>query len=151
MKYKCFFSVLAILIVLIICKNCFAANNDESKKNRNLLSNNEIDLLVGTPEGVGEPLDYRRNKITKENKVDYSSFFDDNALDNTDVDLEWKDAEEVEPNEYQLENQYSDLVDETEELENLDEIYYNDEEYETASNTKDVTINKIKQSFNKSH
>ena len=149
MKYYRFIFVLAIFLSLTIYNYCFADKKDESQK-VNLLSSNEIDLLVGTPEGVGEPLDYRRNKITKENQVDYSSFFDDDALENTNVNIEWEDAEDVEPNEYQVENQYSELYDETEELENLNEIYYNDEEYETASDTKEVTINKIKQSYKKS-
>ena len=149
MKYKFIFLALAILVVMSFCNYCFA-DYDEDKRNVKLLSSNEIDLLVGTPDGVGEPLDYRRNKITKENQVDYSSFFDDDALENTNVNIEWEDAEEKEPNEYQVENQFSELFDETEELENLNEIYYNDEEYETASDTKEITINKIKQSYKKS-
>ena len=115
------------------------SNGSNNYNNSQLLSGNEIDLLVGTPEGISEPLDSRRNSITKDNQVDYAKFLDENALsDVTDTDLEWKDAEDSAPNENQVENQLMDLLAETEELEKTDEIYYYDEESETATDTEKI-------------
>lgn len=133
------FSMFSLFIILYFCNNCFA-DYRETNKESNLLSSNEIDLLVGTPEGIAEPLDSRRNTITKDNQVDYSKFLDENALSDTPENkLEWKDAEESVPNENQVENQLMDLLAETEELEKTDEIYYYDEETETATDSKNTT------------
>ncbi len=139
MKFKIIlFSMFSLFIILYFCNNCFA-DYRESSNESNLLSSNEIDLLVGTPEGIAEPLDSRRNTITKDNQVDYSKFLDDNALSDTpETNLEWKDAEESVPNENQVENQLMDLLAETEELEKTDEIYYYDEETETATDSKKI-------------
>ena len=138
MKYKIILSLLFLFIVLTFSNNCFADKKNDNN-NTNLLSVKEIDLLVGTPEGIAEPLDHRRNTITKENQVDYSSFLDDNALpDNSETNIEWKDAEENVPNENQVENQLMDLLAETEEIEKTDEIYYYDEENETATDTDKI-------------
>ncbi len=132
------FSMFSLFIILYFCNNCFA-DYRETNKESNLLSSNEIDLLVGTPEGIAEPLDSRRNTITKDNQVDYSKFLDENALSDTPENkLEWKDAEESVPNENQVENQLMDLLAETEELEKTDEIYYYDEETETATDSKKI-------------
>jgi hypothetical protein len=139
MKYKIILSLLSIFIVFAFCEYCSA---DNQKFKQNILSGNEIDLLVGTPEGISEPLDSRRNTITKDNQVDYSKFLDDNALSNdTDVNLIWKDAEEQAPNENQVENQLMDLLAETEELEKIDEIYYKDDDNETASDSNKISKN----------
>ena len=138
MKSKIFLSMFSIFIILYFCNNCLADYREDTKGS-NLLSNREIDLLVGTPEGIAEPLDSRRNTITKDNQVDYSKFLDDNALsDESDTNIEWKDAEESVPNENQVENQLMDLLAETEELEKTDEIYYYDEETETATDSKKI-------------
>ncbi len=138
MKFKIFLSMFSIFIILYFCNNCLADYREDTKGS-NLLSNREIDLLVGTPEGIAEPLDSRRNTITKDNQVDYSKFLDDNALsDESDTNIEWKDAEESVPNENQVENQLMDLLAETEELEKTDEIYYYDEETETATDSKKI-------------
>lgn len=138
MKYRIILSMLSLFIVLSFCNYC-SADNKTTNKDSKLLSGNEIDLLVGTPEGISEPLDSRRNTITKDNQVDYSKFFDDNALsESTESDFEWKDAEESVPNENQVESQLMDLLAETEELEKTDEIYYYDEENETATDTEKI-------------
>ena len=141
MKYiKYLFIIAALLLIYNQCSADNQYSNNTSKKNNNsLLSLKEIDLLVGTPEGVAEPLDSRRNTITKDNQIDYSGFLDDDALLlNTETDFEWKDAEESAPNENQVENQLMDLLAETEELEKTDEIYYYDEETETATDTEKI-------------
>ena len=138
MKYRIILSMLSLFIVLAFCNYSFADYKDDNKE-PNLLSGKEIDLLVGTPEGISEPLDSRRNTITKDNQVDYSKFFDDNALsESTESDFEWKDAEESVPNENQVENQLMDLLAETEELEKTDEIYYYEEENETATDSEKI-------------
>ena len=143
MKYKYLYLVSALFIVLSLCNYCFAERRDDNKK-ANLLSVNEIDLLVGTPEGVAEPLDSRRNKITKDNKIDYSCYLDENALtDDTSLDLSWEDAEDSSVNENQVEDQLMDLLAETEELEKIDEIYYNEDEIELATCTEILDDNKM--------
>ena len=58
----------------------YAAKPTDKKESNLTLSGTEIDLLVGTPEGIAEPLDSRRNGISKDNQVDYSGFLDENAL-----------------------------------------------------------------------
>ena len=138
MKYIKYFIILAV--VFLIYNRC-SADNSGYGNNKKVLSNNEIDLLVGTPEGIAEPLDVRRNKITKDNQVDYSSFLDENALsDNENLNFNWEDAEDSTPNENQVETQLMDLLAETEELEKIDEIYYHDDEDENASETEIITL-----------
>ena len=137
-KFNKIFLILSGLIAFSFYNYCFADNKNDFKDSK-LLSGSEIDLLVGTPEGISEPLDSRRNNITKDNQVDYSKFFDDNALsESTESDFEWKDAEESVPNENQVENQLMDLLAETEELEKTDEIYYYEEENETATDSEKI-------------
>ena len=141
MKYIKYLFIIATL--LLIYNQCSAdnpkSNNSSNNNNNSLLSLKEIDLLVGTPEGIAEPLDSRRNTITKENQIDYSNFLDEDALSlETETDFEWKDAEDSAPNENQVENQLMDLLAETEELEKTDEIYYYDEDNETATNTEKI-------------
>ncbi|MBP5467915.1 MAG: hypothetical protein J6Z11_01570 [Candidatus Riflebacteria bacterium] len=137
MKYIKYFIILAV--VFLIYNRCSADNSRYG--NKKVLSNNEIDLLVGTPEGISEPLDVRRNKITKDNQVDYSSFLDENALsDNENLNFNWEDAEDSTPNENQVETQLMDLLAETEELEKIDEIFYHDDEDENASETENITL-----------
>lgn len=128
-------------IILFIIIVLFSASIDISAAAADIqeikLSSTEIDLLVGTPEGVSEPLDSRRNTISKENQIDYTNFLDDNALtEETKSDLIWEDAEENAPSENQVENQLMDLLAETEELEKTDQIlYYNEYEEEQGSST----------------
>ena len=140
--------IIAVITIFFIYSQCSANNRDltdeifstdiNTEKNQNILSVKEIDLLVGTPEGVAEPLDSRRNTITKENQVDYSSFLTDDALpEDSKLDIEWKDAEDTTPNENQVENQLMDLLAETEEIEKTDEIYYY-EENELATDSNNI-------------
>ena len=130
---------LPIILSLSGCCHIFASEQNIIPKEIKL-SNSEIDLLVGTPEGISEPLDSRRNSISRDNQIDYSSFLDENALiDNSQADLTWEDAEDNPPNENQVENQLLDLLAETEELEKTDEILYHKEyEEEQASYTQQL-------------
>lgn len=113
----------------------YAAKPTDKKESNLTLSGTEIDLLVGTPEGIAEPLDSRRNGISKDNQVDYSGFLDENALsDEMVASMSWEDAEDSEIDESKVENQLMDLLAETEELEKTDEIYYGDESEEEQNN-----------------
>ncbi len=113
----------------------YAAKPTDKKESNLTLSGTEIDLLVGTPEGIAEPLDSRRNGISKDNQVDYSGFLDENALsDEMVASMSWEDAEDSEIDESKVENQLMDLLAETEELEKTDEIYYGDESEEDQNN-----------------
>lgn len=113
----------------------YAAKPTDKKESNLTLSGTEIDLLVGTPEGIAEPLDSRRNVISKDNQVDYSGFLDENALsDEMVASMSWEDAEDSEIDESKVENQLMDLLAETEELEKTDEIYYGDESEEEQNN-----------------
>ncbi|MBQ3644806.1 MAG: hypothetical protein II961_09435 [Candidatus Riflebacteria bacterium] len=146
MKYLKY--IIAAITIFFIYSQCSAHNQDftdelystdnNTDKKQNILSVKEIDLLVGTPEGVAEPLDSRRNTITKDNQIDYSSFLTDDALpENSKLEIEWKDAEDSNPNENQVENQLMDLLAETEEIEKADEIYYY-EENELATDSNNI-------------
>lgn len=148
MKYlKYVFILVALFLIYSQCSasSKYSTNNkknfnsdEQNTSKQNILSINEIDLLVGTPEGVSEPLDYRRNTITKDNQVDYSCFLDENGLtEDSETDIKWEDAEDCIPNENQVENQLMDLLAETEELEKTDDILYNDEE-ENASDSEEI-------------
>ena len=146
MKYLKYF--IAAITIFFIYSQCSAhnryntdkeySNSKNTDNNQIVLSVKEIDLLVGTPEGVAEPLDSRRNTITKDNQVDYSSFLTDNALsEDSKLEIDWEDAEDTTPNENQVENQLMDLLAETEEIEKTDEIYYY-EENELATDSNNI-------------
>ena len=129
-------NLILILMAIAFCNQCYAA--EATNSGDFTLSGNEIDLLVGTPEGIAEPLDSRRNTITKENQVDYSIFLNDDAISEEDqkTELDWSDAEENAPDEGNVQNQLMDLLAETEELEKTDEIYYGDEKEEEKNKNK---------------
>ena len=86
-----------------------------------LLSGNDIDLLVGTPVGIVEPLDQRRTKYVASNNQDFSGFLEDDLQsDISFAELDWSDAEDRQPSEDETESQMLDLLSETDELENSD-------------------------------
>ena len=146
MKSKTKFAFLLMILSLVIFSYpAFSAmkNNNQA----NLLTGKEIDLLVGTPKDISEPLDSRRNSISKENQVDYSSFLDENALsEENENPFNWEDAEESVPNENQVESQLMDLLAETEELEKTDDIFYYDEDKSQAETLASGT-EKLKEEF----
>ncbi|MGM0599625.1 MAG: hypothetical protein ACQETH_07365 [Candidatus Rifleibacteriota bacterium] len=55
-----------------------------------------IDLLVGTPRGIKEPLDERRDvKSEPEIKADFIQYLDSALPENTEaMEVSWRDAEE---------------------------------------------------------
>jgi len=130
------FSFLTALIFLLpILASASAADYDL------LLQGNEIDLLVGAPAGVVEPLDTRRTKLSEEKKVDYSGFLEEDfQSDATLADLGWIDAEEHPVDEGMTEEQYLDLVNETEEIEKTEE----DDAAKTDANSTDSVETEFK-------
>lgn len=135
-------NILLIVIGLAVLITSAAYSKEYANSKKPLLSGTEIDLLVGTPQGISEPLDFRRNNITKDNQIDYSGFLDENGLtEDLTADIPWEDAEDSAPSENQVESQLMDLLAETEELEKTDSIYYYDEDKdeETASESRKIS------------
>lgn len=130
------FSFLTALIFLLpILASASAADYDL------LLQGNEIDLLVGAPTGVVEPLDTRRTRVSEEKKVDYSGFLEEDfQSDATLADLGWIDAEDQPADEGMTEEQYLDLVNETEEIEKTEE----DDAAKTDANSTDSVETEFK-------
>jgi hypothetical protein len=61
---------------------------------KNSLDANAIDLLVGTPRGIVEPLDQRRKPEKTPTKIDFSEFLQvDNPGSSSFPEIEWQDAE----------------------------------------------------------
>lgn len=86
-----------------------------------LLSGNDIDLLVGAPVGIAEPLDQRRTRHDPINKQDFSEFLEDDLSGDLSFnELDWSDAEDAQVSDDQAESQLLDLLSETEELEKSD-------------------------------
>ena len=108
---------LGILIVIALLTPVLASAANSPGKEM-LLDGNEIDLLVGAPTGIVEPLDTRRTRVAPENRYDYSEFLDDDIqADASFEDLGWTDAEEQPASEETTEAQYLDLVSEADEIE----------------------------------
>jgi hypothetical protein len=85
------------------------------------LSGNEIDLLVGAPVGVKEPLDERRSRVDESIKHDFSNLLEEDFNSETGLtDIDWSDAEDVTLEPDQAESMLIDLLSETGELENFD-------------------------------
>lgn len=84
------------------------------------LSTNDLDLLMGTPTGVIEPLDGRRSQVLEENRIDYSLMLDDD-LDIRDSfnEANWTEATDTAFNESEIETEYLNLISETGELEDI--------------------------------
>ena len=79
------------------------------------LSDNDIDLLVGVPNGMNEPLDYRRSRnIIQEVPQDTSNLLDEDFyINDSSVMPDWEDADEKLPDESEVEDEYNDLLLET--------------------------------------
>lgn len=120
--------VLYFLFLMILVAG--AANCAQNKKTDLLLSGNEIDLLVGTPTGVVEPLDARRTRVDESISHDFSNLLEEDfAAEDSFSDISWSDAEDTHLDSTQAESQLIDLLAETGELENFDfnEIYESEE------------------------
>lgn len=83
-----------------------------------LLSGNDIDLLVGVPTGISEPLDPKRTVVAPQNRLDFSGFLEDDfQAEPGFATLDWSDAEDQPVGEEVTESQLLDLLSETEEIE----------------------------------
>jgi hypothetical protein len=112
------------------------------------LSGEDVDLLVGTPAGVSEPLDSRRTILAEEDRIDYSNMLEEDFSDCSGFAIqEWHDAEEIMPDETLTESQYLDLVSETNELEELSNESNAVAEYfeENASDTSEENDENIQE------
>lgn len=88
-----------------------------------LLSGNDIDLLVGTPTGVKEPLDTRRTRYAPNPSQDFSNLLEDDLT--TEIpfeELSWSDAEDQSATPDETEAQLLDLLAETGELEGTENM-----------------------------
>lgn len=83
------------------------------------LTGTSIDLLVGTPEGIDEPLDERRSRPEPVYDHDFSEFlnYDITSEENSEPDLSWCESEE---NEITLEENHEEINDLLTEIEDLE-------------------------------
>ena len=110
-----------LLILLLILAVSDSGRGQKSDGVELMLSGNEIDLLVGTPTGVVEPLDTRRTRVDESVRHDFSNLLEDDFAAGTGFDaLDWSDAEDTSPDPEQIESDLLDLLDETGEIEKLE-------------------------------
>lgn len=113
------FCRLLVLVLLLALPASGSAQKSNSKEF--MLSGNEIDLLVGTPTGVVEPLDTRRTRVDESVRHDFSNLLEDDFATGSGFEaLDWSDAEDTSPEPEQIESDLLDLLDETGEIENLE-------------------------------
>ncbi len=108
-----------ILLIIVLLAPIMASASQTSSDI--LLDGSDIDLLVGAPAGVSEPLDTRRTRVTPGNLYDYSGLLDEDFQSEASfADLDWSDAEEQPVDEEKAEAQFLDLVSEADELEGIE-------------------------------
>ena len=108
-----------ILLIIVLLAPIMASASQTSSDI--LLDGSDIDLLVGAPAGVSEPLDTRRTRVTTGNLYDYSGLLDEDFQSEASfADLDWSDAEEQPVDEEKAEAQFLDLVSEADELEGIE-------------------------------
>ncbi|GAB4271368.1 MAG: hypothetical protein Kow0029_08960 [Candidatus Rifleibacteriota bacterium] len=104
------------LLLSLLANISFAATGETTDKAK--LSGNEIDLLVGAPEGIIEPLDLRRTRFEDKTQEDFSSFLDlDQSIESFDEEITWTDAEDQSDLKEKSEATYLDLVSESDDIE----------------------------------
>jgi len=138
MKLIRIFTILTFTVLGLVLPSSGSQNFDL------LLSGSDIDLLVGTPTGIKEPLDSRRTIYAPDPSRDFSGFLEDDLASNiTFGDLDWSDAEETPACDDQAEAQMLDLLSETGELENTENpnsYDYNDEENAFSSENVETDL-----------
>ena len=108
---------LTLLLALVIGATVHA----DSQKPDLQLSGNEIDLLVGAPVGVEEPLDSRRTRVDESIRHDFSNLLEEDFNSEAELtEIDWSDAEDTNVEPDQAESMMIDLLAETGELENFD-------------------------------
>jgi len=110
-----------IYLTLLLALAISATAHAGSQKPDLLLSGNEIDLLVGAPVGVEEPLDSRRTRVDESIRHDFSNLLEEDFNSETEItEIDWSDAEDANIDPDQAESLLIDLLAETGELENFD-------------------------------
>lgn len=84
------------------------------------LDGTAIDLLVGAPGGVVEPLDERRTRPLQQTELDFSKFLDyDTSFEEADTnEITWQDGEEPQFAPEDENENFIDLIAEIEDYEN---------------------------------
>ncbi|PKL48687.1 MAG: hypothetical protein CVV42_08575 [Candidatus Riflebacteria bacterium HGW-Riflebacteria-2] len=111
--------ILYLMLLLAIIAGAPALAGEEKPSLQ--LSGNEIDLLVGTPVGVEEPLDTRRTRVDESVRHDFSNLLEEDFNSESDLaEISWSDAEDAAIDPDQAESMLIDLLSETGELEGFD-------------------------------
>ncbi len=110
-----------------------------NENNETTLSGQAIDLLMGTPEGITEPLDNRRNKLKDEEGKKFNKFhtlFEEENIE----DFSWDDAEEEgnKPDQNHLESQYLDLLSELGDNKDSESIFPQKNEEDKISSNNEI-------------
>lgn len=128
---------------LIIWSSMLFAEQLEFARSGSELDGTAIDLLVGTPSGVKEPLDARRTKPEPNIDNDLSEFlnYDPTFEENTEADLSWQDAEETNREIDDEAGSIKDLIDEIEDFEAQTD---NDSQVEFNDNISDYVETELK-------
>lgn len=106
-RKKMFLYVILTAVCTFVLQTCYSSEDTKT----NLLNGNAIDLLVGTPTGVDEPLDKRRDQIKKVS-IDTDKYLSEWEQIQDQGNLEWENAEENDTtvSESKIESEYLDLI-----------------------------------------
>lgn len=99
-----------LMIMLVVAAGAGASSR------QTVLDGKAIDLLVGAPDGVVEPLDARRTQI-EVSKDKINELLVDDSYDLAVASFEWQDAEAAEVDEADVENVLLDLLSEFDDIE----------------------------------
>lgn len=112
---------LTLFLLCLLSMPIFCFANGTKPSTDGTLSGSAIDLLVGTPGGVNEPLDARRTKIEKKD-YDFSEYLKyDNAVeDSTAPEIDWDDEGTNNPLSDSDNSTYLDLISEVDEFDGED-------------------------------
>eukprot|EP01156_Anaeramoeba_ignava_P005909 Anaeramoba_ignava/a347284_143.p2 GENE.a347284_143~~a347284_143.p2 ORF type:complete len:156 (-),score=37.93 a347284_143:771-1238(-) len=109
LKLKAIIFALFIGFLLTLIPNSALAQQGLSDTQ---LDSNAIDMLVGTPTKVQDPLNPQKiQEQDKQEKIDLSKYLEDWELENNSEKIGWDDAETGEKNvNIDVESQYLDLI-----------------------------------------
>ncbi len=128
---------------LIIWSSMLFADQFEFARSGSELDGTAIDLLVGTPAGVTEPLDERRTKPEANVDHDFSEFlnYDPTFEENTEADLSWQDAEET---NREFDGETGSIKDLINEIEDFEAQTDSDSQVEFNDNISDYVETELK-------
>lgn len=108
-----------ILLMILTAFSAGATEFQKESERSTELDGAAIDLLVGTPAGVVEPLDERRSRPDTSQNFDFSEFlnYDSDSEENSEADLSWQDAEETQFSGENEDSSINDLLTEIEDFE----------------------------------